>query len=103
MHMKLKNYIWEIYSIARENNAQTDVARDMFIANLNQKTERYKGATVDYEALGEDWKSMTKAEQHHEKVEFNEITRTYLVPLSKAWKAKDREAFESVIANIDKE
>ena len=101
--MKLKEHIWDIYCIAKENNAQTDVARDMFIANLNQKSERYKGANVDYEALGTAWQSMTLSEQHHEKVEFNEITKKYLVPLSKAWRAKDREAFESVIANMDKE
>ena len=98
--MKLKTYAWEIYRIAKENNAQTDVARDMFIANLNQKTDRYKGANLDYAALGEQWQAMTVQEQHHEKVEFNQITRAYLVPLSKAWRAKDRAVFDSVIAGV---
>lgn len=98
--MKLKHYIWNIYEIAKENNAQTDVAMDMFIANLNQKTNRYKGANLDYGTLGQLWQGMSTGEQHKEKVEFNRITRAYFAPLSRAWQAKDEKAFDTVIAGI---
>lgn len=99
--MKLKDYIWDIYEIAKRYNTQPDIAMDMFIANLNQKADKYQGANVDYEKLGTDWRAMSLHEQHREKVEFNRITKAYLVPLSKAWRAKDRKAFDSVIASID--
>lgn len=99
--MKLKDYIWDIYTIAKVNNAQTDVAMDMFVANLNQKADKYQGANVDYEKLGAEWRAMTLKEQGVEKAAFNRITKAYLVPLSKAWRAKDRKAFDSVIASID--
>lgn len=98
--MKLKDYIWDIYTIAKRYNAQTDVAMDMFVANLNQKSDKYQGATIDYEKLGAEWREMSLQEQHNEKMEFDLITKKYLVPLSKAWRAKDRKAFDIVIANI---
>ena len=98
--MELKHYIWNIYEIAKANNAQTDVARDMFIANLNQKANRYKGADLDYVTLGQLWQSMNTNAQHHEKVEFNRIVKEYFAPLSKAWQAKDKKAFDAVIAQV---
>ena len=40
--MELKNYIWNIYEIAKANNVARDVARDMFIANMELGTDKYK-------------------------------------------------------------
>ena len=95
--MELKNHIWDIYAIGRENNADTDVARDMFIENLRSKQNKYKGADVDYEALGEDWSHMTEAERYHERVAFLALTRAYLRPLSQAWQAGDRKRFDEIV------
>lgn len=98
--MKLKQYTWNIYEIAKANHAQTDVARDMFIANLNQGTDTYKGAKLDYKTLGALWKGMSIGAQHREKVQFNRMVREHMKALSKAWQAKDRAAFEAVLAGI---
>ena len=99
--MELKNYIWNIYEIAKANNVARDVARDMFIANMELGTDKYKGATnVSYRRIGLKWKALTADQKHREKVEFNRITKEYLKPLSEAWQAGDRKAFDAVIAGI---
>lgn len=101
--MKLTNYIWEIYSIAKKHSVQRDVAMDMFIANLNQKTNKYHGANVDYEKLGAEWEKMKIMEQHNAKLNFNKFTKEHLMELSKPWRANDREAFNAVVEKYTKE
>lgn len=97
--MELKNYIWNIYEIAKANNVARDVARDMFFANMELGTDKYKGATnVSYRRIGLKWKALSASQKHHEKEEFNRITKEYLKPLSQAWQAKDKKAFDAVIA-----
>ena len=100
--LRLRNYTWDIYCIAKEQNMQRDVACDMFIANLNAGKETYKGASgIDYEELGKKWKAMTVSEQHREKMDFNWIAKEYFKPLSEAWQAQNRKAFEAVVRGIE--
>ena len=54
--MKLTDYAWEIYDIAKEQDKDVGVARDMFLANIKNAGEDalpyYEGAEeVDYLAL----------------------------------------------------
>lgn len=99
--MNLRNYIWNIYEIAKTNNVQRDVAKDMFIANLNAGTDKYKGATgVSYRRLGMKWKALSSVEKRKQQNEFHDIITNYFKPLSEAWQAGDRKAFDAVIAGI---
>ena len=99
--MNLRDYIWNIYEIAKTNNVQRDVAKDMFIANLNAGTDRYKGATgVSYRRLGLRWKALSDTEKRKQQNEFHDIITDYFKPLSQAWQAGDRKAFDAVIAGI---
>ena len=57
MNKFLAQYAWEIMDLGKENHVDNGVARDMFVANLNnygvEGAEFYEGANVDYAALSE--------------------------------------------------
>ena len=61
--MKLTDYREAILRLAEANEVTEDVARDMFVANMEAAADgqapRYAGAEdCDYAALGRDWAAM---------------------------------------------
>lgn len=98
--MKLTNHIWSIWNIGRENgNADIGVAKDMFIANLEQKKAAYHGADeLDYEALGAAWDELSLEEKTAQREAYGAVTRSRYKDLTAARREDDRETFERVVA-----
>jgi len=74
--LNLVEYRDEILAIAMEHAQTWDVARDMFVANVEkgkpiEGQPWYKGADeVDYEALKLEWNAMSLDEQAKANVDF---------------------------------
>ena len=99
----LSKYLWEMWDIAKANNMDVGVGRDMFWANLNnhgiEGAPHYVGADqLDYAALSEQWKSMAEEEQWEQKIVCGHISRKCYNALVKARKAGDREQWEAIVA-----
>ena len=77
----LINNVPAIFAIGRYNHVDTGVARDMFVANLNnygiEGAEFYEGADVDYSVIAPIWQSMTSAEKGNAKVECRQFMLDY--------------------------
>lgn len=106
--MKLVDYTWEIYEIAKKQDKDIGVARDMFIANMENAGDEtlpyYEGADdVDYIALGKEWCAMTAQEQWDEKNLYKTVTRGNRAQLAKYRAANDRKGFDAVIAQAVEE
>lgn len=106
--MKLVNYTWEIYDIAKKQDKDIGVARDMFIANMENAGDEtlpyYEGAEgINFEALGQEWCAMTAQEQWDEKNLYKTITRGNRAQLAKYRAANDRKGFDAVIAQAVEE
>ena len=103
--MNLNEHIWEIWNIGRENgNADIGVAKDMFIANLEQKKAAYHGADeLDYEALGAAWAELTADEKTAQRETYRRITAVTEAggrykDLTAARRENDRADFEAIVA-----
>lgn len=106
--MKLTDYAWEIYDIAKANDMDVGVARDMFVANLEnagvEGAPHYAGADgLDYTALGREWGAMSAEEQRNQKAMYNEVTRSHYTDLAECRRNGDREKFDAIIANAVEE
>lgn len=106
--MKLTDYAWDIYDIAKANDKDVGVGRDMFIANMENAGQEglpyYKGAeSVDFVALGKEWSAMTAEERHDQKTMYNEVTRAHYADLTQCRRNGDREAFDAILANAVEE
>lgn len=72
--MKLTDYTWEIFDIAKANDKDIGVGKDMFIANLEQKQATYPGADhLNYAALGKAWQDLGIDEQTKQRNLYNRI------------------------------
>lgn len=96
--MTLKPYLWDIFAIGRENKVDLDVADSMFTTNLKLKENKYKGSTVDFATLGEEWNAMSGSEQAAATNEIRDITRKHYNALVAAWEAADKAAFNAILA-----
>lgn len=101
--MKLTDYTWEIFDIAKEQDKDIGVARDMFVANLEnagvEGAPHYAGAdSLDYTALGKEWGAMSAEEQWEAKEAFTALTREHYQELTACRREGDREGFEAIVA-----
>lgn len=98
--MNLNEHIWSIWNIGRENgNADIGVAKDMFIANLEQKKAAYHGADeLDYAALGAAWDELSLEEKTAQREAYGAVTRGRYKDLTTARREDDRETFEAIVA-----
>lgn len=106
--MKLTDYAWEIFDIAKEQDKDVGVARDMFIANLDNAGKEglpyYAGADdLDYTALGKEWGAMSAEDRHNQKTMYSEVTRAHYADLAQCRRNGDREKFDGIIANAVEE
>lgn len=102
----LRNHTWEIYSIAKANNADIGVARDMFVANLNkgqpiEGQDWYAGADADFEILGAEWNALSAEEQTADKNAFSDFLGRHYASLAAAWKAEDKLAFGTLVVEAE--
>ena len=106
--MKLTDYAWEIFDIAKEQDKDVGVARDMFISNLDNAGKEglpyYAGADgLDYTALGKEWGAMSAEDRHNQKAMYNQVTRAHYADLAQCRCSDDREKFDGIIANAVEE
>lgn len=97
--MNINEHIWSIFDIGRENDADIGVAKDMFIANLEQKKAAYHGADeLDYAALGAEWDKLSDGEKTAQREAYGAVTRGRYKDLTAARREDDRETFEATVA-----
>ena len=105
MNKFLAQYAWEIMDLGKEQHVDNSVARDMFVANLNnygvEGAEFYPGADVDYAALSEQWKTMSAKDQGDAKVACANLMKDCYDELSKARRENDKSAYYRVIINYE--
>ena len=86
----LINNVPAIFEIGQYNHVDNSVARDMFVANLNnygvEGAEFYEGASVDYSVLAPTWQAMPFEEQANAKVECRQFMLDYQDARGKARK-----------------
>lgn len=100
----MTKYLWEMWDIARENQMDVGVGRDMFWANLNnhgiEGAEHYAGADqLDYAELSAAWKAMSQEERWEQKIVCGYVSRKNAMALSKARQAGDRAKWEAIVAD----
>lgn len=100
MCMKLKDYIWEIFSIAHENSVDTGIAKDMFTANLRLGSDKYHGADMDYETLGDEWDKLPIENKIEQEMEYNRVVDSFQTTFQAAWNSRDRKLFDAIIADV---
>ena len=105
MNKFLAQYAWEIMDLGKENHVDNSVARDMFVANLNnygvEGAEFYEGANVDYEALSEQWRAMDKGDQADARTTCANLMKDCYEDLSKARRENDMGAYYRIIINYE--
>ena len=64
----LTDHIRDVQEIATANKCTTDVALQLFVANLATMKEHYKGASsINYAQLGQKWNALTSNERNEQK------------------------------------
>ena len=105
MNKFLAQYAWEIMDLGKENHVDNSVARDMFVANLNnygvEGAEFYEGANVDYAALSEQWRAMDKGDQADARTACANLMKDCYEELSKARRENDMSAYYRIILNYE--
>lgn len=105
MNKFLAQYAWEIMDLGKANGVDNGVARDMFVANLNnygvEGAEFYPGADVDYAALSAAWKALSDSEQAEAKIACANLMKDYYEDLSKARRENDMGAYYRVILHYE--
>lgn len=105
MNKFLAQYAWEIMDLGKANGVDNGVARDMFVANLNnygvEGAEFYPGADVDYAALSEQWQGMSAQEQGDARVVCANLMKDCYEDLSKARRENDMGAYYRIILNYE--
>lgn len=97
--MKLKDNLWGIFGVAKANNADLRVAKDMFVSNLEQGKDAYPGAAnVDWDQARDAWTGLTVEEQTTQKQEVSDLIGEHYKELTAAWNAQDKVAFDAVLA-----
>lgn len=102
--ININEHIWNIWNIGKENNVDIGVAKDMFIANLEQRAAVYHGADeLDYAALGAAWAELGDGDKTKQRETYRQITAVTEAggrykDLTAARRADDRETFEGIVA-----
>lgn len=105
--MNLKNYTMEIFDIAKENNADIGVGKDMFLANLEHRKASYPGADhLDYAALGAEWAAMSDEEKGEQREFYRKLTAVTAAggeykALCEAHATGDRAALEAIVEGFE--
>lgn len=92
----IRDYMWDIFDIAKEEDADTGVGLDMFIANIRNKDDeaapKYgKSVKLDYDAIA---KVINIDEAR--KV-YRRVTYTFWPQLGAARRLGDRKKFEEIV------
>lgn len=103
----LINYTWEVMDVGKTNGVDNSIARDMFVANLNnygiEGAEFYPGADVDYEALSAQWKALTPAEQGDEKILLKKFMTDCYDELSETRRVGSKAKYYDILLNYKPE
>lgn len=89
----IERYIWDIFCIARENNVDIGVGRDMFMKNVKEKKEIYLGANLDYNKIGEEYENLSSEQRTFELQNYTRITRENFSNLVKYFNENNMEEF----------
>lgn len=89
----IERYIWDIFCIARENNVDIGVGRDMFMKNVKEKKEIYLGANLDYNKIGEEYENLSSEQRTFELQNYTRITRENFFNLVKYFNENNMEEF----------
>lgn len=89
----IERYIWDIFCIARENNVDIGVGRDMFMKNIKEKKEIYLGANLDYNKIGEEYENLSSEQRTFELQNYTRITRENFFNLVKYFNENNMEEF----------
>ena len=109
MNKFLASYIWEILDLGKAQHMDNSVARDMFVANLNNfgvdGAEFYDGAEVDWAALSGQWRAMSEEEQGQARVDCARMMKDKktMEALREARSRGDKLAFYQEILNYEAE
>lgn len=96
--MKITDYTWEIFDVAKANDVGIEVGCDMFIANMEHKTATYKGANqFNFEYLGSEWDKLTPQEKVEEKARYEILVRGYFKELTTARRENNKIEFERIV------
>lgn len=100
--MNLKQYAWNIFEIAKENNEDLGVARRMLVNNIQQGRAVNGGADLDYAALKKEWEAMDGKAQEAALEELNAYLSDFSPDapyhsLCRAFDKGDRNAFDKVL------
>lgn len=96
--MKLTDYAWEIFDIAKENDIPVTEAKNMFISNLEAKKATYGGADVDYETLGATWTKLGKTRREAEMQVFDQmVNNTFGIYKELTGLRNDEPAFKAAV------
>lgn len=89
----IERYIWNIFCIAKENNVDIGVGRDMFMKNVKEKKEIYSGANLDYTKIGEEYENLSSEQRTFELQNYTRITRENFFNLVKYFNENNVEEF----------
>lgn len=89
----IERYIWDIFCIAKENDVDIGVGRDMFMKNVKEKKEIYLGANLDYNKIGEEYENLSSEQRTFELQNYTRITRENFFNLVKYFNENNIEEF----------
>lgn len=89
----IERYIWDIFCIAKENDVDIGVGRDMFMKNVKEKKEIYFGANLDYNKIGEEYENLSSEQRTFELQNYTRITRENFFNLVKYFNENNMEEF----------
>ena len=90
----IKNYIWFIFQIKQKQRQSIKIAYDMFIANLELKTERYKGAKgLKYKPVQNLWNKLDDNEKEAQRKLFFKFVNKNCSILHRLFIENDRDSF----------
>lgn len=89
----IERYIWDIFCIAKENDVDIGVGRDMFMKNVKEKKEIYLGANLDYNKIGEEYENLSSEQRTFELQNYTRITRENFFNLVKYFNENNMEEF----------
>lgn len=96
----IRDYIWNVFEIAREQKKNIYIAFNMFITNVAYGYKKYDGAIcLHYKDLNKSWEDLTEPEKDYQRKVFKKVVRKYKRQLKKAWNNRNRLKFHSICFN----
>lgn len=91
----IKKYMWHIFEIRdKQQQINVRVAYDMFIVNLELKSERYKGAKgLKYKPVRKMWNTLNNKEKQSQYKIFNNFLNKNFSVLYRLYAEGDKETF----------